>query len=89
MESNPQNKDSGMESPNQVVAEAYVRATAWLMWMKSGSSKVETERPRPDKIRTRKKRGYVEKYLQYLEWESKNKSRAIALLPTMSQNFSI
>lgn len=82
-------KTLGWKSPDEVVTEAYVRATAWLMWMKSGSSKVEVEKPRPTKIRTRKKIGYVEKYLQYLEWESKNKNRAIALLPTMSQNFSV
>ena len=82
-------KTLGWKSPDEVIAEAYTRSLAWLMWMKSGSSKVEVEKPRPEKIRTRKRIGSVEKYLQYLEWESKNKGRAIALLPTMSQNFSL
>lgn len=38
-------------------------------------------------IKTTKKKTYVEKYLQYLEWESKRKNRALALFPLISQNF--
>ncbi|MFN9068980.1 MAG: DDE-type integrase/transposase/recombinase, partial [Bdellovibrionales bacterium] len=81
-------KTLGWKSPNEVIAESYVRALAFLMWIKTGYPKVEVSKPRPQKNRTRKRVGVVKKYLQFLEWESKNKGRAIALLPTMSQNFS-
>lgn len=81
-------KTLGWKSPNEVLVEAYVRSLAWLMWIKGIYPQVGILKPRPKKIRTRKRIGVVKKYLQFLEWESKNKGRAIALLPTMSPNFS-
>ena len=84
-------KTLGWKSPDEVVFDAYGRALGMMFWIKSRYKDQVPElvlKPRLKKIRTRKRVGVVEKYLQFLEWESKNKGRAIALLPTMSQNFS-
>jgi hypothetical protein len=78
-------KTLGWKSPNEVVQESYVRSLAWLMWIKGVYPQEEVKKTRPKKIRTRKKIGVVRKYLQFLEWESKNKAKAISWLPTMSQ----
>jgi transposase InsO family protein len=81
-------KTLGWKSPDEVVQESYVRSLGWLMWIKGVYPQTEVIKSRPKKIRTRKNRGVVRRYLQFLEWESKNKAKAVAWLPTMSQNFS-
>ena len=82
-------KALGWISPDETIVAAYVKAAAYLLYFKPQKTEFVVENPRPDKIKTRKKRSYVEKYLQFLEWDQKNKVRSIAWLPTMSQNFSI
>lgn len=89
------------KTPSEVVKQAYIRAIVCLRLISSEKNRAlhkldangntylpineqKTRKP----IRTTKKKTYVEKYLQYQEWATKNKNRAIALLPTMSQNFS-
>lgn len=81
-------KALGWLSPEETIRAAYVKAAAYLMYLNPQKNEVVEENSRPQKIKTRKKLSSVEKYLQFLEWDDKNKSRAIALLPTMSQNFS-
>ena len=82
-------KALGWLSPEETIHAAYVKAVAYLLYIYPQKNEIAEEKPRPQKIKTRKKLSSVEKYLQFLEWDSKNKSRAIALLPTMSQNFSM
>jgi len=76
------------QSPDEVVIQSYVKSLGWLMWIKGVYPQGEVIQPRPEKIRTRKKMGVVRRYLQFLEWESKNKAKALFWLPTMSPNFS-
>jgi transposase InsO family protein len=93
-------KSLGWMTPNEVIDLAYVRATASLIMVLNESNKaiyhldangnavveVKEQRARV-KIKTTKKKSVVEKYLQFFEWDS-NKNRAIALLPSISQNSS-
>ena len=81
-------KALGWISPDETIVAAYVKAAAYLLYFKPQKTEVIVDKPGLEKIKTRKKRSYVEKYLQFLEWDQKNKVRSIAWLPTMSQNFS-
>ena len=78
----------GWLSPEETIIAAYIKAAAYLMYFKPINANSPVEIPRPVKIKTRKKSTAVEKYLQFLEWDTKNKNQAIAWLPMMSQNFS-
>jgi len=78
----------GWLSPEETIIAAYIKAAAYLMYFKPINANPSVEIPRPVKIKTRKKSTAVEKYLQFLEWDTKNKNQAIAWLPMMSQNFS-
>lgn len=94
-------KALGFKSPQEVIKAAYIKATAFLILCqpnpnhasyrldRQGNAYLPIVPPKAKKkIRTRKPTA-VEKYLRYLEWESKNKLRAlIASAPTISQSFS-
>ncbi len=98
-------KALGFRSPLEMVERAYVRAIVYLRLAvgdknpgvyqldRKGNAIMQViESPLPPsskEIQTPKKKTSVEKYLQFLDWDSKKKNRAIALLPTMSQSFSI
>jgi len=44
--------------------------------------------PKPKKIKKRKRLNYVDRYIQYLEWDSKKYPKIIFPISPMSQNFS-
>lgn len=84
------------KSPNETIDQAYIKALALALFFNQPKdiAPAQTQKQRQTRIiknRTRKKKTYVEKYLQFLEWDSKNKVRGatVGLWPTMSQNFSI
>lgn len=83
------------KSPNETIDQAYIKALALALFFNPPKDIAPVETPKQRqaksiKIRTQKKKTYVEKYLQFLEWDSKNKVRGatVGLWPTMSQNFS-
>lgn len=94
-------KSLGFKTPYEVVDDAFVMAVAYLNFIKStghkeaykvdinGTTYLELKGQKPKKkIKTRKKTA-VEKYLQYLEWEDRQKKNLPALIsiPTMTQSF--
>jgi len=95
-------KALGWRTPEQVIAQAYVRAVVCLRLVqtiantglhridKQGNAYLPIVEQKPRKqIQTRKPTS-VEKYLKYLEWEdSKKKLPMLFTYPMMSQNFSL
>jgi len=90
-------KRLGWRTPEQVVELAYVRAMALIFYMKKRYPEPkyeETERVlthvgyilRP-KNKT-KKMTAVDRYLQWLEWDAKNKLKSIAPLPVIFKIYS-
>ncbi len=94
-------KTLGFKSPDEVIADAYVLAAGYLLYLTKGKVKglhqldsqgnahLPFEEIKPEKkIRTRKLTA-VERYLQFMDWEEKKKKLpAIFLDPMMCQNFS-
>ena len=93
----------GRKTPNEVIAEAYVRVMGMMLFIKNDANTalynldenfnriLSIPKPKKEvqlKNKTRKK-SYVDKYLQYSEWADKNKLKCLIFAqPTMSQNFS-
>ena len=94
----------GKKTPNEAVYGAYVKAVALMMFIanesnqaiyridKNGNIYLPIPTPKKllkPKIKTRKISA-VDKYLQYLDWDEKNKLKALIVgNPTMSQIFSL
>lgn len=96
-------KALGWLTPNEVIAQSYVRVVAMMMSIKTEKNtavyKINQDGnmvlpiPRPEKTVQKKnktrKLTKVDKYLQYLEWLEQNKLKCLIFgNPTMSQNFS-
>jgi len=96
-------KALGFKTPNVVIQEAYVKAIAFLAFNQTNANKanyiitkygdaimpINETRHKPKKKNKTRKLTFVDRYLQYLEWEDAQKLKIIALTPTMSQNFSL
>ncbi|MGZ3805856.1 MAG: DDE-type integrase/transposase/recombinase [Pseudobdellovibrionaceae bacterium] len=93
----------GRKTPNEVIAEAYVKVLALFLFIKNDFNKAvynldhqgnavmtipKTKKLVQNKIRTRKPSA-LEKYLAYHEWAEKKKLPALLTYPMMSQNFSV
>jgi len=91
----------GWKTPLKTLELACVRAIAYLQILLTdknkalykldyqGNAYLPTNEQKPRKeIRPAKRKTSVERYLQFLDWDTKNKIRAVALIPSMSQNFS-
>jgi len=95
-------KALGFKMPDEVIADAYVRAAGILLFItrgrnqglhnlnQQGDAYMQINETKSEaKIQTRKP-SYVERYMQYMHWENtKKKLPAIFLDPMMSQNFSL
>ena len=94
-------KALGWITPLKTIELAYVRSIVYLRMLSTDKNKalykldkqgnaflpVNEQKPRK-KIRPAKKKSTVEKYLKFHDWDTKNKNRAIALLPVMCQSSS-
>ena len=98
-------KTLGWQTPNEVVEEAYIRAIMYLRvvisrskWqtMQTAYAKItasaadigKIENPPKDPKKT-KKLGSVTRYLQYLDWEERQKLKTLLPVPVILQNFSV
>jgi hypothetical protein len=92
----------GWITPLKTIELAYVRSIVYLRILstdknkalykldKQGNAFLPTNEQKPRKeIRPAKKKSAVKKYLEFLDWDAKNKNRAIALLPVMCQSSSL
>ena len=94
-------KALGRKTPIEVLRTAYVKIFAFFLPHRTEENKavynIDLEGnsyvPLPKTAVLKKKnrtpkRSLVQRYLDYLEWEDKNKLKALAWTPTMSQSFS-
>lgn len=94
-------KTLGWKTPEQVIEESYVRAIAYLLHISERSPGEQTfvimtesgdtmlPIPKPTKIKKAKKLNAVDRYLQYMDWEDRQRLKSLGPLVAMSQIFSL